>query len=81
MTCQKASAAAAAIQHRTIPSAIFVKPDAVDYFNRLCERLTDGTLDEDTHREIILNHVLHSRGMTHRGSRWKSRLRNGLMAA
>jgi hypothetical protein len=59
----------AAIQHRTIPSAIFVKPYAVDHFNRICRLLTDGLIDEATHSEIILEHVQHRRGMT---SSWES---------
>jgi hypothetical protein len=63
------AAEAGAIQYRTIPSAVFVKPYAVEHFNYLCGLLTDGHIDEDGLLERILDDVKYRRGMT---TSWES---------
>jgi hypothetical protein len=47
---------------RTIPSAIFVKPYAVEHFNWMCGLLTDGYIDEDGLSERILECVQRRQG-------------------
>jgi len=56
--------AAAAIQYRTIPSAIFVKEYPVEHFKYLGGLLTDGHIDEMDLSDLILEHVKHGHGMT-----------------
>src|SRR6516225_9647456 len=53
--CRLPKDQAAAIRYRTIPSAIFVKPYAVDHFNYLCGLLTDGVIDEDMHATGLMS--------------------------
>ena len=68
---QADSTAAAAIQYRTYPSAVLVRPWAVDHFNWLCGGLlTDGHIDEDGLSERILECVQRRQGMA---SDWQSR--------
>jgi hypothetical protein len=66
---QHDAAAAAAVEYRTIPSAIFVKEYAVGHFNYLCGLLAEGIIDEESHGEMILEQVKYRRGLT---SSWES---------
>jgi len=65
--------AAAAIQYRTIPSAIFVKEYAVEHFECLGGLETDGHIDEMNLSDLILEHVKHGGGMTTSWELLKSR--------
>jgi hypothetical protein len=60
---QADSPAAAAIQYRTYPSAVLVRPWAVDHFDWLCGLLTDGYIDEDGPSERILECLQRRQGM------------------
>ena len=55
--------------YRTRPAAVLVKAGAVGQFNYWYDRLVDGSIDEETHGEIILELVRRRDGMT---SAWES---------